>query len=61
LNNDDNNNYINTNQKLSLRSEKSKIYTFTMNIIKIVMTIRTMASVKYDKETTETINISIYI
>jgi hypothetical protein len=35
---------------LSLRSEKSKIYTFLINIIGILMTGRTMYYIKYDSE-----------
>jgi hypothetical protein len=45
-NNNNNNNFINISKLL--RSEKRKIYTFTINTIIISMTGRTMASIKYD-------------
>jgi hypothetical protein len=54
-----NNNFINTNQ-LSLKGEKSKTTKFTINTISILMTGRTMASIKHDrKNNSEVLNILI--
>jgi hypothetical protein len=49
-NQNNNNNSIDEKIKLSLRSEKSKVYTFTKITISILMTGRTMASIKYDSK-----------
>jgi hypothetical protein len=43
---------------VSLRSERRKIYTFTMKAISILMIGRTMACRKYDSEK-QNLNISI--
>jgi hypothetical protein len=47
LNDDDNS--INRST-LSLKSEKSKIYTFTMYTISVLLTGRIMCSIKYDSK-----------
>jgi hypothetical protein len=46
--NSNNNNKINTIRSLPFRNDKSKIRTFTMNAISILMIGTTMASINYD-------------